>query len=153
MSYFTGGIHAIASTLAAFYGILYSCDGYEKGVTPINNYNCLSNPKDVHYKIVLFSATYLVYDFIIYFGLVGPKGNLARQTFVHHVVGATGMYITMYTKGVPVVFTVISLVIEASSFFVNLRWFTFEFKIKSLIWPVINSSLLFLSYFAFRIIF
>ena len=152
-AYFTGSLHALLSTMAAFYGIFMSCDGYEKGVTPINDYTCLSKPKDIHYKIVIFTATYLVYDFILYFGLVGPKGTLAKQTFIHHVMGASGMYITIYTGGVPVVFSVISLVIEFSSIFANLRWFTFEFKVKSVIWPAINSGLLFLTYLAFRIIF
>ena len=102
---------------------------------------------------MLFTANFLVYDFILYFWLVGASGTLAKQTFVHHVLGASGFYITIYTGNVPTVFTAVTLLIESSSIFANLRWFTFEFKVKSLIPNVINSSLLFVCYFVFRILF
>lgn len=137
----------------AYYSMFYTCDGWEKGVTPLNDFDCMSHPKDIHYKIVLFTAGFLVYDFILYFWLVGAQGTLAKQTFVHHVLGASGFYITIYTGNVPTVYTSISLFVESSSVFANIRWFTFAFKVKSVIAPAINSALLFLSYFFFRIIF
>ena len=47
----------------------------------------------------------------------------------------------------------ISLSLEASTVFLNMRYFTFEFKITNSLIPLINSSLLFVTYFAFRVAF
>lgn len=46
-----------------------------------------------------------------------------------------------------------TLATEASSFFVNLRWFFFELGINNKILHLTNSCMLFLSYFAIRIVF
>ena len=129
--YFTGTLHAGIATCMAYYSMYYGCEGWEKGVTPLNDFNCMSNPRDIHYKIVLFTAGYLVYDFILYYYLVGASGTFATQTFIHHFLGASGFYITIYTGGVPTVYTAISLFVESSNFFANARWFTFAFNVKN----------------------
>ena len=81
------------------------------------------------------------------------KGELANQTFIHHILGSSSFYMTFYTEDVPVIFGVLSLALEVSTVFLNIRWFTFEFKIPGTLIPLINSGLLTISYFIFRILF
>ena len=94
-----------------------------------------------------------MYDFILYILIVQAKGAMATQTILHHLLGCSAFYMTYYTEGVPVVFGVISLAVELSTINLNLRWFTFEFKIKSPMVALINSSVLCLSYFLSRILY
>ena len=129
--YWTGLVHAVVATYASWYCYYYTCDNWEQGITPINDEKCLVTAKDIHYKMILNSSSYLVYDFICYFFIVQAKGALATQTYIHHILGSLSFYLTLYTEGVPVVFGALSLSLEASSVFLNIRWFTFEFKIKN----------------------
>lgn len=146
-------LHAIVSTSLGYYGIFYTCDGWEQGKTPLNDENCLINPKDIHYKLLLHTAGFLIYDLILYGLLVGAKGTLAVQTFIHHILGASGFYLTLYTEDVPVVFGVLSLLLEASTVFLDLRWFIYEFKIKNTLVPLLNTGSLFIAYLFSRIFF
>jgi len=83
----------------------------------------------IHYKVLFFSGSYFVYDFIIYYFIVQAKGALAIQTYVHHILAMTSFWLSAYTEGPPVVIGVCSMCVELSTIFINLRWFTFEFKI------------------------
>ena len=90
---------------------------------------------------------------IIYGIFVGAKGTLALQTFIHHVLGASGFYLTLYTEGVPATFGVMSLLLEASTIFLDLRWFIFEFKLQDTVLQLINTGCIFFSYLFARIFF
>lgn len=70
---------------------------------------------------------------------------------IHHILGSSSFFLTFYTEDVPVVFGVLSLALEVSTIFLDLRWFTFEFKIPGTLIPLINSSLLTISYLVFRV--
>ena len=48
---------------------------------------------------------------------------------------------------------VLALLLEFSNIFIQFRWFIFEYQIKSTAVAFINSALLFLSYFVFRIVY
>ena len=96
VSYTVGLIHGIISTGLGFYTIFYTCDGWEQGITPINDQFCVGNAKDIHFKIMLNSCGYLIFDFILYFFLVGASGSLAYQTYAHHVLAATGFMSACY---------------------------------------------------------
>ena len=148
-----GFIHGCLSTYLGFYSLYYTCDGWEEGKTALDNIDCFWNPKDIHYKIMLNSAGYLIFDFILYFFLVGATGTLANQTYAHHILATLGFFTCCYIKEFGVVFSCISLVLELSTIFLNIRWFTFEFKIESKIVPLVNSSLLTISYIIVRIIY
>lgn len=102
--------------------------------------------------MILNSAGYLVYDFIISFFIVKGTGIIAYQTYCHHVLAAIAFYIVCYTEGAPVMVSVLTLAVEASTVFLNLRWFTFELNIESSVVPAINSILIFTSYLVMRII-
>ena len=66
VTYFTAIIHAIMSTYLSYYTVYYTCEGWEKGDTPLNTMDCLLYPRRVHYYIIANSIGYLIYDFIIY---------------------------------------------------------------------------------------
>ena len=68
--YFTGMLHAVASTSLGYYGLFYTCEGWEQGRTPLNDEKCLLNPKDIHYKLLLHTAGFLIYDLLLYAFLV-----------------------------------------------------------------------------------
>ena len=99
------------------------------------------------------TAGYLVYDFLLFYFVVQARGTLATQTFIHHTMGATGFYLVAYCQDVTVIFGVMTLAVEISTIFLNLRWFTFEFNIKNPIIPAVNSGMLFITYFFGRILF
>ena len=151
--YFTGMLHAAVSSSLGYYGIYYTCDGWEQGKTPINDEYCLTHPKDIHYKLLLHTAGFLIYDLIIYGALVGAKGTLANQTYIHHVLGASGFYLTLYTEDVTVLHGVMSLLLEASTVFLDLRWFVYEFKVTNPIIPLLNTGGLFVAYLSSRVFF
>ena len=110
-------------------------------------------PKDVHKKILLNSAAYLLYDFTIYYFIVGANDWLAYQTYAHHILGALSFYLAMYTGSITVLIGNLTLLMEASTIFLNIRWYSFELNIKNLNFAMINSGLLFLTYFFTRILF
>ena len=153
MSYTLGFVNAVITSALVFYTFFFSCDNFDKGKTPLNDPTCMNNPKDIHFKILLNSTGYLIFDFILYYFLVGATGSLAMQTYGHHVAAATGFMTCCWIQDFAVVFSIISLIVEVSTIFLNIRWFTFELKIKSTIFPLINSILLFVSYLAVRVIF
>ena len=107
---------------------------------------------DTEHKVILNTCGYLVFDFICYKFIVGAKGILAIQTFLHHILGSMAYYSALYTGGASIKLGIICLSLEVSTIFVNLRWFTFEFKVKSNTIPLLNSAMIFISYFLFRVV-
>ena len=114
-------------------------------------------PLDIWYTILSYTALLCKFSIFLnhhlFFFCSQAQGTLAYQTYIHHLLGFTGFYLTLYTEGIPVIFGVMSLSLEASTIFLNLRWFTFEFKVKGTTIPLINSTMLFLAYFFARMIF
>jgi hypothetical protein len=68
-TYFTAMVHSAISFCFAVYSILYVCDGWENGKTPLNSLECVYYPKTEHYYILGFSTGYLIYDFLAYWFL------------------------------------------------------------------------------------
>ena len=102
---------------------------------------------------MLNSTGYLIYDFCLYYFLVGASGTLAMQTYGHHILASTGFLLCCYIKDFSIVYSVICITVELSTIFLNIRWFTFELQVKNTIFPLVNSTLLFISYFIVRILF
>lgn len=98
-----------------------------------------------------FWCKYTISVIFIIFQYSGAKGTLATQTFIHHILGASGFYLTLYTEDVPVVFGVMSLLLEASTVFLDLRWFIYEFKITNTLIPLLNTGSLFIAYLFSRV--
>ena len=149
--YWTGLVHAFIATYASYYSLYYACEGWQQGKTPLNTNECFTEPVDIFYKFILNSASYLVYDFLAFYFIVQAKGTLANQTYIHHILSALSLYLTLYTDGPCVTFGALSLLMEASSIFLNFRWFTFEFKVTNTLVPLVNSIFLFVVYLIVRI--
>ena len=79
-------------------------------------------------------------------------GALAYQTYAHHILGAGGFLTAYYAPRTCLVFGCVSLSLEASTVFLNIRWFTFECGYNSELLGLINSGSLFISYIIVRII-
>ena len=75
--YIVGQLHAILASWFCYYGMFYTCDGWEQGNTLLNSDQCLMNPKNIHYKMGLTTAGFFVYDFIVMWYFVKSSGNLA----------------------------------------------------------------------------
>jgi len=102
--------------------------------------------------MILFTAGYLVYDFILYYFLVRASGTLAVQTYVHHILGTGGFYSAIYVKELLPAFGVMSLMLELSTIPLNFRWFIFELKLGDRA-QLVNSLMIFTSYLLVRVIF
>ena len=63
LCYFTGTIHASISTCGGIYSYFYACNG-------LKNFDCIENPTALQTKVVLFTASFMVYDFFLYYWLV-----------------------------------------------------------------------------------
>ena len=68
-------------------------------------------------------------------------------------MGAAGFICAMYMSRTAVVFGSVTILIELSTIFTNTRWLSLECKMKGKFLPVINSVLLFTTYFLCRMIF
>ena len=86
---------------------------------------------ETEFRVVLNTSGYLVFDFICYYFIVKAKGTLAIQTYLHHIIGFTAYYSTIYTGGSSMKMAIITLSVEVSTIFINLRWFMFELKTQS----------------------
>jgi len=113
----------------------------------------LANPKDIHIKICLNTANYFLYDYIVFALLAKQKGPLATQVKVHHILSVLIFWATLETEGAPAMYGVVSLFLEVSNMFVNLRWFIFEYGITNPIVQFFNSGMLFLTYLVFRVVY
>ena len=74
VTYWTALLHAIVSTGLALWVCFYGCDS---GLSMFQDLQCFLDPKDIHYKTVLISAGYLVYDFVVYFFIVQARSEIA----------------------------------------------------------------------------
>ena len=151
-TYFTAMTHSAISFCFAVYSINYMCDGWEKGNNPLNSVECVLYPKTDHYHILGFSTGYLIYDFFVYWFLCPQTSSLAYQTYVHHILGASGFLCSFYAPRTSIVFGCTSLIMELTGIFLNFRWFTFECNFKSKYIPILNVLIIFITYFLTRII-
>ena len=122
-------MHAILATYLAYYAFYYTCKDWQKGQNFLNSQECFENPTMIQKKMALITAGYLVFDCLCYYFIVKAKGDLANQTYIHHILGSTTFYLAVYVGGLLVPFVDMTLAVEASTIFLNMRWFTFEFKI------------------------
>jgi len=118
-------IHSVISTVLAFYVLIYGCE--DTNVSAFFDNKCFEKPRDIHYKVCLVSAGYLIYDFIIYFFVVKAVGEVAVQTYIHHIMASSGFLMTLYNRDISATYGCMSLGIEGSSLFLNIRYFMYEF--------------------------
>lgn len=78
---------------------------------------------------------------------------MAYQTYIHHIMGSTGFYMTLYTQGVTASFGVMSLVIEFSTIFLNTRWFCYELGLSETTFSVVNQFAVLISYTLIRVVY
>ena len=83
----------------------------------------------------------------------GYTDSLTQIMHVHHIVAAVLCYMCFYIQGMPAVVTVLSLVLEVSTIFINLKWLLFEFKLGETAIYELNKICFFFSYLFARIIF
>ena len=137
-------VHAVVASWFAYDCFFYSCRNPSEN--PLSDEKCLMTYGDYEFKIMLNTCGYLVFDFICYKFIVKAKGAIAIQTYLHHILGSIAYYSALYTEGAPIKLGVISLALEVSTIFINLRWFTFEFKMQSGAYtPLFVSSGIFIS--------
>lgn len=125
----------------------------EDSQTVFNSDKCINTVRYVHIWALLNTCGNFIQDFFwIYFVYEG-RSSLDYQTYAHHIVATTTFYQTLYFMDFCVVFGVMLLFTEASTIFVNIRWFMFTYGDTSSIWYAVNALTAFVVFFVCRIMF
>ena len=84
----------------------------------------------------------------------GVNTPMAKQNFIHHVLGYSLMYLSEWTLDYTTVFGIVMLFMEFSTIFSNSRWLMFQHGVSGgNIVQSINSVMLFFSFLICRIYF
>lgn len=142
--------HHVLVVLIGFYNFLNpACEGSQGIWTWFKDETCMMTMDKRHVYTAAFTGGYLIYDGIIIVCYVGASDALAWQTFFHHVIGTSGLFVgVMAGYGAPGIAN-LSVLSEVSTIFLNYRsMFTAE-ESKQLL-PQINQLMFFLTYTVFR---
>ena len=141
--------HHIMCVVLATYNFMNPRCENTKSFSWFTDEACMVTMDKRHVYIAAFTGGYLIYDGLVLILYVGASDALAWQTFFHHVIGTSGLFVgVMAGYGAPGIAN-LSVLSEFSTIFLNYRSM---FNDHTALLPQINQVCFFFAYTIFRMV-
>ena len=123
-------IHSNSSIILVclcIYSICGTDEITDERLTAFNSDQCFMTATNLHVWTMFHTAAYFVLDLIV--SLVGVKRHnlLDKQMYIHHILGFTSFYFSLYFMGYLVVTCVLLLMTELTSTYITIRWYMYTY--------------------------